>query len=203
MAPFTEGSFDHVPSEIREFFSVLAFDVTWLNAKWKIYRQLFVSGNDVLDLLNSTAPSFFRILQDALKADIFLSISRLLDPPSTMGRKNASFDRLVEHLGSAGHDEAGAALRPIVDQMRATCEQILKRRNRILAHRDLPSALRLDMEALRIIDPGTIGEAIALAGGALNKVEALLSDRSTAFQGITLHDDANHLLALLRQVRTS
>jgi hypothetical protein len=203
MAPFVEGSFDHVPSEVREFFSVLAFDVTWLNAKWKIYRQLFVSGNEVLDLLNSTGPSFFRILQDALKADIFLSISRLLDPPSTKGRKNASFDRLVEHLSSAGHDEAGAALRPIVDEMRAKCEQILKRRNRILAHRDLPSALRLDMEALMIIDPGTIGEAIALAGSALNKVETLLSDRSTAFQGISLHDDANHILALLRQAQTS
>ena len=203
MTPFVQGSFDHIPSEVREFFSVLAFDVTWLNAKWKIYRQLFDSGDDVVALLNSSGPSFFRIVQDALKADIFVSISRLLDPPSTKGRKNASLDRLAEDLGSEGESEAASALRPVVQQMRAKCDQILKRRNRILAHRDLPSALRLDMDALRIIDPATIGQAIALAGRALNAVEASLSETSTAFEGITLHDDARHILGLLRQARAS
>jgi hypothetical protein len=56
MAPFTEGSFAHIPEDVREFFSIVAFDVTWLNAKWKIYRQLFVSGDEVVAILNRTGP---------------------------------------------------------------------------------------------------------------------------------------------------
>ena len=201
MAPFAEGSFDYIPAPVRAFYSVLAYDVTWLNAKWRIYRQLFDSGDDVLQLLNTTGPSFFRVLQDALKADIFVSIARLLDPPQTKGRKNASFDRLSEELTSAGYVEASQALTTITAQMRLECAQILKRRHRILAHRDLPSALRLDTEALRIIDPATIGEAIALAGKALNSVEGSFEDRDTAFEGVSLHDDARHILAILRQAQ--
>ncbi len=58
-----------IPSDIRDKYKSLCNDLIHLHRKWGIFRQLFVSGEHVVELLNSVAPGFFRVCEDLLADD--------------------------------------------------------------------------------------------------------------------------------------
>src|SRR5471030_2611929 len=63
-------------------------DVAWLQVKWREYREMFGSTPARIELLNSAAGLFFRIVQDTLWDDTLLHLCRLTDPPQSVGRAN-------------------------------------------------------------------------------------------------------------------
>ena len=72
---------------LAEFYIELDNEVSWLHAKYTIFRQLYATSQGRIDLFSNMAPSFFRILYNVLIDDILLSLSRLTDPPETRGQR--------------------------------------------------------------------------------------------------------------------
>lgn len=75
-----------IPPNVQPLWNVLQQEVIGLHAYWKNYRQLFGTSEARVDLLNECASTFFFIIQDALLADVQLSLSKLADPAQTMGK---------------------------------------------------------------------------------------------------------------------
>jgi hypothetical protein len=53
-----------------------------LHVKWRQYLELFGTKPERLDLLNRSAPGFFRIVQDTFLDDAFLHLSRSTEKPN-------------------------------------------------------------------------------------------------------------------------
>ncbi|MGZ8401653.1 MAG: AbiU2 domain-containing protein [Methyloceanibacter sp.] len=78
-------------------FAALWQEVAHLHMSWSEYVELFGTKPSRIDLLNSAAPRFFRILQDALWDETLLHIARLTDSPeSGKGKSNLTIRNLPE-----------------------------------------------------------------------------------------------------------
>src|SRR6185295_5019430 len=82
--------------ELGSQFAELWQQLVYLHCKWMEYVALFGTRSDRIELLNKSAPTFFRIIQDTLWDDILLHICRLTDPPETGKNKNLTIQNLPE-----------------------------------------------------------------------------------------------------------
>src|SRR6188474_385013 len=76
-------------------------EIADLHLTWLEYVELFGKKKSRIDLLNSAAPRFFRIIQDRLKEAVFLHIARLTDPPFSGSKSNLTLlnlSGLIEDL---------------------------------------------------------------------------------------------------------
>ena len=132
-----------IPSEFREKYKALRSDICHLHREWGIFRRLYVSGGNTVELLNKAASGFFRICEDLLADDILLSISRLGEQKQTSGRDNLT----LEHLVASVDAERYADLRRELDELLLTsknkCVFARKQRNRRIAHNDLSTRLHV------------------------------------------------------------
>lgn len=114
-------------------FGALSDDVIWLHLTWKQFRLLYGTTPTTIDLLNRTAPVFFRIVQDTLWEDTLIHLCRLTDPPVMRGKENLSLGTLVPEI-------VDSALRGNVEDLVAVAatktEFARDWRNRHIAHRD-------------------------------------------------------------------
>ena len=60
----------------------------YIEIKWAEYKELFGTSPRRIELLNSAAGLFFRILQDTLWEDALLHLCRLTDPAKMHGKEN-------------------------------------------------------------------------------------------------------------------
>lgn len=60
-------------------YHALYNDIAWLHAKWIQYRQLYAHSPERVDLLNTLAGHFFRVVQDTTHDDVLLHLTRLTD----------------------------------------------------------------------------------------------------------------------------
>ena len=86
------------PSQIYTLWTTLDKEVTWLHGRWIIYRQLFGTSKERVELLNESAGTFFNVLQDVLLHDVQLSLSKLGDPADTGSRENMTLEALHEDV---------------------------------------------------------------------------------------------------------
>jgi hypothetical protein len=91
-----------MPKELDEEFRLIQHELFTIIAKWRTFTELYGAESNV-QLLNETAPLFFRLVQDTFVDDVVLSIVRLLDPPRSMGKENLTVAHLIDHLAKAGH----------------------------------------------------------------------------------------------------
>ena len=92
-----------------------------------IYRQ-----NDVIDLLNRSAPDFFGLVQTLLHHSIALRIGRLIDSD----RASVSLYKLAT-LACADANQ----LKPRLSEIMTAAAQVQVWRNKVIAHNDLKVAL--------------------------------------------------------------
>ena len=76
----------YIPDTFRKTFTALEQEVVNLWFKIRYTEQLF-SDPDNVGVINKTAPEIFRYIAGAMLCDITLSISRLIDPPQSMGKR--------------------------------------------------------------------------------------------------------------------
>jgi AbiU2 len=130
-----------LPPRTGELAYELSRSITFLHLKWKLFRALYGTSRERIDLLNRTAPAFFAYLDQIMFHDVVLAITRLTDPPGTGKRKNACLARLImllaPHVGAAEL----AGWRSELSLLNAAVQPLREARNRYLAHDDLPSAL--------------------------------------------------------------
>lgn len=119
-------------------FHSLWQDVAWLYRKWDNYVQLYGSKASRVDLLNRSAPGFFRVVQDAVWEGILLHIARLTDPPHSVGKPNLTTQRVHQMVSDAAVAQRVKALTDKAINAATFCRDW---RNRRIAHSDLSLAL--------------------------------------------------------------
>lgn len=119
----------------------MAYDRIWkrLAQATLVWNESLIifDNSENLNLANDTAPSFFRIVQEALWQEVNLEISRLTDPLKVGRRKTDGLRRLLaiakEERKLQGCHDIDEALESAVKD----CKPIRERRNQVLAHSDV------------------------------------------------------------------
>jgi hypothetical protein len=165
--------------ELGELYSALWQEVAWVHAKWAEYVELFGTNPERIELLNNTAPQFFRVVEDSLWEDILLHLSRLTDSPRSMGKDNLSVRRLplITSLKSSSVpiDALVAAALVATDFTRDW-------RNRKLAHGDLGLALGLPVQPLAPASRLAVKDALQSLVVVLNAISQKYLNSQTMFQ---------------------
>jgi hypothetical protein len=195
---------DVVPPEIREKYKSLRNDVCHLHRKWGIFRQLYVSGENVVELLNIVAPGFFGVCKELLADDVLLSIGRLADPKQTFKADNLSLEQLVFSIDEK-YPDLISELEQLLSITRDKCAFAREQRNKRVAHTDLSTRL----EAKPLSSPTTTNVEAALESirDVMNAIEKYFhepiycNDVNIAFVDYSkvLNVDGTHLITWLRK----
>jgi len=121
--------------EFGQVYHALCDEVQWLYVKWHEYRKPYATSRERLDLLNSAAPFFFRVVQDVLWDDALLHLARLTDHPKSAGKPNMTVRRLA---GVVSDPRLAAEVEHLVGYAVRLCEFARETRHRHLG----PSRLR-------------------------------------------------------------
>ena len=82
--------------ELGAIFAELVQELSHIYLVWGQYKILFGTKESRVDLLNSAAGGFFRLVQDSIWHQVLLSISRLTDRPTIAGHQTLTVRRLAD-----------------------------------------------------------------------------------------------------------
>ena len=153
--------------DLGSLYHRLSMECVSLHWKWSEFIELFGTSEDRIAVLNSSAPSFFRMVEVSLREDILLHIARLVDFPRSVGKPNLSVKRLPELVDP----EIQVKVKQHVETAEQKCGAARTWRNRRIAHRDLDLALKRPVEALPAAGRDEITEALRSIANLLNILE--------------------------------
>jgi len=173
---------EHIKSlgeKLGKLYHHLWQEVAWVYSKWNEYVELFGTKQSRIELINEASPKFFRIVQDSLWEDTILHISRLTDPPKSLGTKpNLTIRKLPELV----EDEVlKARLEELIGEVMEKTEFCRDWRNRKLAHRDLNLVLKEGVKPLEPASRAKIKEALHSISSVLNAISSHYFDSTTGF----------------------
>jgi hypothetical protein len=153
-------------------------EVVWLHWNWAESVELFGSKPTRVELLNETAPAFFRMTQDALWEMTVLHIARLTDAPKSRGRANLTIRNLPELVYDGDARQAMAAL---IDAAVSKASFCCDWRNRHIAHRDLDLALDRAAVPQELASRKLVNEALRAVADVLDYLDGYYMDTTTYF----------------------
>jgi hypothetical protein len=198
-----------IPVEINEVYKPLSDEVAYLHKKWGIFCQLYASGDDIIDLLNSSAGGFFYECQEIWGADIISNISRLTDPKQ-MGkgkntRDNLSLEKLVHAIDSGKFSTLKSNIEKLLDETMNRCSVIRKFRHKRLGHIDFFTRVNARANPLSIPTKKNIEDALESICNVMNAVSKHFHGSDIATVNYTdlvdLPHDAHMLIARLREAK--
>jgi len=181
-----------ISSVLKEKLTAIDREVVLLHFKWTYLMQLFGKQKH-LAVINATAPLIFRVVEDAMFADILLALMRLVDPPKSKNQNNLSLRSLVADISDKSLKDQVAQLE---SEARAKTQDIKVWRDKKLAHNDL---LRL-LKKTAPVPPIRINEltsALASIREALNLVHRYFFDTTVLYDQCITEKDGNQLLFYL------
>jgi hypothetical protein len=191
-----------IPQNIEPLWTVLSEEVIGLHAYWIIFEQLFAKSSARVNLLNASAAQLFVVVQDALGTDVQLTLSKLSDPATTKGRQNATLPRLYDDVAQMGNDRLTQTLKIHLAAFEVACKPIRERRDRLIAHSDLPTILKTGKRPpVPEITLKQIEAALAPLRDFMNVIEGTFSDTSTAYEHFISREDGDDLVLLLKMAR--
>src|SRR6267154_332778 len=125
-----------LPPSIHELWAPIQSEVVWLHGRWIIYRQLYGTSAERVDVLNRSAGTFFNVLQIVLLHDVQLSLSKLGDPAQSRAQRNMTLKALAAQLQTDGESAVVLKLMPLLAAFDVSCSKIRRRRNKSIAHFD-------------------------------------------------------------------
>jgi len=190
-----------IPSQLNDAWAFLHAEVLSLHGRWEIFNQLYGESPERIDLLNTTAPTFFAVLQGVLLNDVQLTLSKLADPATTLRRPNLTLETLLHGIENLPEPQLSAQLAPLLAHYRAACEQVKVRRNKDIAHFDFATQIAPAQKVAVLPGPSRqeIDTAIIALREFMATVFAHFEGKHMAYEGFSLHDGANQLLFLLKQ----
>lgn len=185
----TEQSADEAKQEytkamgdaLGSLYYTLWREVAWLHLKWRECVELFGTKESRIHLLNSAAPSFFRIVEDVLWDEILIHITRLTDPPAIGKRENLTIQRLTPLIDDPA---ASARVAALVSDAGIASEFCRDWRNRRIAHMDLDLAINAKAEPLQPASRQKIRLAIAAINDVLDAVSKHYLDTTNLFDWV-------------------
>lgn len=175
-------------------FHALSDDLAWLQVKWAEYRELFGTSPERIDLLNSAASSFFRILQDTLWEDALLHLARLTDPADMGGKHNLTIRALPELCEDP---TLRSTVTQLVDEALAATAFARDWRNRHIGHRDLALALESTAKPLSPASRADVSAALTALHRVFNEISERLFNATPADEVITPATGAEALLYVI------
>jgi hypothetical protein len=167
--------------ELGSIFHALWNEVAWIYMKWNQYVELFGKRPSRIDLINSAAPLFFRIVQDSLFEDTLIHIARLTDPPKSTGKSNLTIQRLPDLVLDGELKDSIAGL---IDIALQKADFSRDWRNRRIAHKDLKLALKEGAEPLKQASREKVSAALDAIAEVMNAVSKHYIDTTIMFEGI-------------------
>src|SRR5437879_4300451 len=110
-------------------------ELVHLHDTWEQYRKLYGHSEDRVKLLNTSARSFFALLQRLLVRDVILSVSRLTDPPKSKGKSNLVLSLLLEDPRLADRPEFKEELASGIKEARRLAQPVWGCRHRYIEPR--------------------------------------------------------------------
>jgi AbiU2 len=187
------------PSEIHELWVTLKAEVVWLHGRWIIYRQLYGTSQEHIDVLNRSASTFFNVLQKSLLNDVQLSISKLGDPAGTGTRRNLTLSALLGELERIGEKSLVGKLSAAILSFDAACTKLRHRRNKWIAHFDLNTMIGSKVAPLEGPSRDEIEAALDALREAMNCVELHYTESQTVYEQFVMNNDGRHLISTLEQ----
>ena len=186
---------DRLGPKLGPVFHALSDDLAWLQVKWAEYRQLFGTSPERIDLLNSAAGLFFRVLQDTLWEDALLHIARLTDAADVGGRRNLT----VRALPALCEDPIlRERVSQLVDDAVAVSAFARDWRNRHIGHRDLTLAVDSTAKPLSPASRSDVSAALAALHSVFNEITERMFDSTLADDVVTPDTGAEALLYVIR-----
>jgi hypothetical protein len=186
---------DRLGPRLGPVYHALANDLAWLQVKWSEYRELFGTSPDRIELLNSAAGLFFRILQDTFWEDTLLHLARLTDRAEMGDKRNLSIRALPELCDDP---ELRSKLLQLVDDAVAATEFARDWRNRHIGHRDLAVALDTTAKPLSPASRAYVSAALSAIHRVFNEVSERLLKSTLADEVIIPPTAAESLLYVIR-----
>jgi hypothetical protein len=130
-----------IPPEIVDTYMALVQQVLHLHRKWGVFRHLYCSTQETVDLLNDAGGDFIGIVQNLLAHDIVLTIARLTDPKQTFGKENLSLEQLIHTIDAMRHKPLRQNIEQIYAGSKTKFAFAKLYRNKLIAHYDLATQL--------------------------------------------------------------
>lgn len=183
--------------DLHNDYQLIRRDVTWLHAKWKVFRQVYAKDEENYRLMGEMAPTFFRMVQDVFLYDFFVSIGRLTDRPASGGNTNLTLYRLIEDLDASGDAVLAGQLRVEMDRAQSAFAAIRTLRNKKVAHQDLLTAR--GVKRLSGVTMNHLSVALGSMVECLHAVDKHYGLGGTEYDDPVLLSDGKTLIACLRQ----
>lgn len=192
-----------IPPEIEEKYMALFQEVSHLHRKWGIFRQLYASGNDIVDLLNDSAAGFFRVCEDLLADDVILTISRLTDPKQTLRKDNLTLEQLVHSIDAVKYPKLKGEIERLYAESKDKCRFTKDHRNKRIAHNDLSTMLQTKVNPLPSPTERDVEVALESIRNVMNSVHRFFHNMETATVNysllVSLPGDGTKMVSRLRE----
>jgi AbiU2 len=154
---------------LGRLFYALWNEVVHLYRIWAQYVILYGTKPSRVDILNDTASSFFRIVQDSLWEQTILGVARLTDRARTGQKENLTIQQL-----SAAISDPSLACRVVeaIDEAIKRSEFCRDWRNRRIAHRDLYLSIEKGILPLKPGSREGVNNALKAVADVLNVLSA-------------------------------
>jgi hypothetical protein len=179
--------------EFGAVFHALSEELTNLHWKWNQFRVLFTEKESRFELINRTAPFFFRIVSMVLVDDTALGLARIVAERKSYGQDNLTIRRLGQLVDESLRKEVRVKTKAAV----SACEFTLDWRNRHIAHRDLKLAIKSPgFQPLTGVNVSDFDTALSSLAELMNHIEGKLLKSETAYNP-PMTGDARELLWML------
>lgn len=165
-------------AELGELHFLLCRELAYLHLTWREYRALFARDQETFNLMNATAPRFFKRLNDSLWHATLLHLCRLTDPPDSVGKPNLTVRRLVATIDDSKLKEE---VEHLALQAKERTEFARDWRNRHLAHRDLNRAKSPQVHPLSPASRADVEGALAALRDIMNRIERHYRDSEISY----------------------
>jgi hypothetical protein len=192
-----------IPPEIGETFELQVLELSAIHAQWHQAMVLFGDPKTV-ELLNATAPGFFRIVQDALFGNVILSLSRLLDPAATSGKGNLTLDQLIQPIARTNSAALFDDVSTRLAAAKADAKGLRTLRNKVIAHNSLNEKQAGAQALFAAVTPNLIDSIISQLCGIMSRIQVHYTGVELCFEMTRNYPGgAEMLIRKLRRLSTA
>jgi len=165
--------------DVREAFVRLDEDVQRLHELWMLHKQLYLTNERRVELLNRTAPRCFYYLQQVLLDEVILGIFRLTDQAQYGKSEDLVLETLRRHLDPSAHSTLIVDLDARMKNLLSIVSPFREIRNKRIGHRDLKVATYAI--SLPDLTANDVERVLAAIRDLLNMVQMYFDSRSTGY----------------------
>jgi hypothetical protein len=183
---------------LANLHAALEMELVWFHAKWRQFEEVFAAPPADIEVLNATAPDFFVQARDALIDDVLLSLCRITDPPKSGMFDNFSIGQLAKHADVQALPDLAHDVASLTGKADSHVEFARQRRNKRLAHSDLPTALRSEDNPLLPYKRSDVKAALIAISEVVSRVQRHLTGGDGYYDDSIGFGDGHRLFQYLR-----